>query len=77
MKIKSIKWGARMEDINFNVERTGSQHITNEAVVCDFGVDRVYKIEEITPTIYDTHRMRNQTRSILRVFNPTEVLFQD
>jgi len=74
-EIKSIKWNGRVMDVTHIGEKTGTQFVTNEATVCKFGNEKVEKITEVNLNTYDIHYNKYGTKTILRVFNPIEVLF--
>ena len=77
MEIKSIKWNGRVMDVTHVGEKTGTKYVTDEAKVSEFGRERVEKIEEINLTTYEIHYNKFGKKSVLRIFNPVEVLFED
>ena len=75
MKIKSISWNPRVMDVTHIGDKTGTKFVQSKAEVSEFGRERVEKIEEISLNIYEIHYLEFNKRSILRIFNPCEVLF--
>jgi len=77
MKIKSIKWNGMIREIIHLGTKTGTQFIYEEATVSNIGNPIVEKIEEINLTTYEIYYSNYGKKTIHRIFNPIEVIFEE
>lgn len=76
MKIQAIKWNGMVKDVTFNGTKTGQRFVCSEAhvnTISKYDFDgKVNEIKEVSIAVYDIVYANG---SVLRVFNPIEVLF--
>lgn len=80
MKIQSIKWNGRVQDITHVGQKTGDIFIFEEAKLSspsytNPAIEHIYEIEEIDKHIYDIKYTLQYKNYIRRIFNPIEVNF--
>ena len=79
MKIQAIKWNGMVKDVTFRCKygtKTGQRFVCSEAhvnTISKYDFDgKVNEIKEVSIAVYDIVYANG---SVLRVFNPIEVLF--